>query len=65
MSETVYLNGKFMPREDAKISPDDRGFIFADGVYEVAKYYKRQKEKEIKDKMLEEVIGNYKVVIDL
>ena len=32
---------------------------------EVAKYYKRQKEKEIKDKMLEEVIGNYKVVIDL
>jgi len=40
MSELVYLNGKFIKREDARISPDDRGFIFADGVYEVIKYYK-------------------------
>lgn len=39
MSETVFLNGEFILRENAKISPDDRGFIFADGVYEVAKYY--------------------------
>lgn len=39
MSEIVYLNGEFMPKETAKISPNDRGFIFADGVYEVAKYY--------------------------
>ena len=39
MSEIVYLNGEFVPKETAKISPDDRGFIFADGVYEVAKYY--------------------------
>jgi len=39
MGEIVYLNGKFVPKEDAKISPDDRGFIFADGVYEVIKYY--------------------------
>lgn len=39
MNEIVYLNGEFMPKETAKISPDDRGFIFADGVYEVAKYY--------------------------
>ena len=37
--ETVYLNGEFLPKENAKISPDDRGFIFADGVYEVIKYY--------------------------
>ena len=37
--ETVYLNGEFLPKENAKISPDDRGFIFADGVYEVVKYY--------------------------
>lgn len=28
-----------MPKEEAKISPDDRGFIFADGVYEVVKFY--------------------------
>ena len=39
MSETVYLNGEFLPMEEAKISPNDRGFLFADGVYEVAKYY--------------------------
>ena len=39
MNEIVYLNGEFVAKEDAKISPNDRGFIFADGVYEVAKYY--------------------------
>jgi D-alanine transaminase len=36
----VYLNGQFISREKAMISPDDRGFYFADGVYEVIKYYK-------------------------
>jgi D-alanine transaminase len=39
MSETVYLNGKFVPEKEARISPNDRGFLFADGVYEVIKYY--------------------------
>jgi len=32
---TVYLNGQFLPAEEAKISVLDRGFIFGDGVYEV------------------------------
>ncbi|MCR9086883.1 MAG: D-amino-acid transaminase [Rhodobacteraceae bacterium] len=35
MSRTVYVNGEFLPEEDAKISVFDRGFLFADGVYEV------------------------------
>ncbi|SHE47024.1 D-alanine transaminase [Mariniphaga anaerophila] len=39
MSELVYLNGEFLPKENATISPNDRGFVFADGVYEVIKYY--------------------------
>jgi D-alanine transaminase len=39
MSSIVYLNGAFLPKEKATLSPDDRGFIFADGVYEVIKYY--------------------------
>jgi len=39
MSETVYLNGEFVPGTEARISPNDRGFLFADGVYEVIKYY--------------------------
>ena len=36
---TVYLNGNFLPIEEAKISPLDRGFIFGDGVYEVIPFY--------------------------
>lgn len=32
---TVYLNGRMMPMDEAKISPMDRGFLFGDGVYEV------------------------------
>jgi len=33
----VYLNGVYMPKEEARISPDDRGFLFGDGVYEVVR----------------------------
>jgi D-alanine transaminase len=40
MSDIVYLNGRFLPKNEAFISPEDRGFNFADGVYEVVKYYK-------------------------
>lgn len=36
MSRTFYVNGEFVPEEDAKISVLDRGFLFADGVYEVS-----------------------------
>ncbi|KXO07130.1 D-alanine aminotransferase [Moritella sp. JT01] len=31
----VFLNGEYMPVEQAKISPLDRGFLFGDGIYEV------------------------------
>jgi D-alanine transaminase len=31
----VYVNGAFLPKADARISPFDRGFLFADAVYEV------------------------------
>jgi len=37
--ETAYFNGKFLPREEIRIDPDDRGFLFADGVYEVVRWY--------------------------
>jgi D-alanine transaminase len=36
---TVYLNGSYMPLEEAKISPMDRGFLFGDGIYEVIPSY--------------------------
>jgi D-alanine transaminase len=39
---TVYLNGEFLPIEQAKISVLDRGFIFGDGVYEVIPVYTRR-----------------------
>jgi D-alanine transaminase len=35
MSRTVYVNGDYLPEEEAKVSVFDRGFLFADGVYEV------------------------------
>jgi D-alanine transaminase len=33
----VYLNGDIIPRDEARISVDDRGFVFGDGVYEVTR----------------------------
>ncbi|MDX3775033.1 D-amino acid aminotransferase [Chromatiaceae bacterium AAb-1] len=36
---TVYLNGEFLPADQAKISPMDRGFLFGDGIYEVIPSY--------------------------
>ena len=36
MSRIVYVNGEYLPEEDAKISIFDRGFLMADGVYEVS-----------------------------
>jgi D-alanine transaminase len=35
MTRTVYVNGAWLPEAEAKISVFDRGFLFADGVYEV------------------------------
>lgn len=36
MSRTVYVNGAYLPEEEARISIFDRGFLFADGIYEVS-----------------------------
>ena len=35
MTRIVYLNGDFLNENDAKVSIFDRGFLMADGVYEV------------------------------
>ncbi|MDD2720048.1 MAG: D-amino acid aminotransferase [Gallionella sp.] len=39
---TIYLNGQYLPLEEAKVSVLDRGFIFGDGVYEVIPVYSRR-----------------------
>ncbi len=41
MPDIVYLNGKFMPIEEAYVPVLDRGFIFGDGVYEVVPVYSK------------------------
>ncbi len=38
----VYLNGTFLPLDQAKVSVLDRGFVFGDGVYEVIPVYQRR-----------------------
>lgn len=35
----LYLNGSFLPIEDGRVSVEDRGFQFGDGVYEVIRVY--------------------------
>lgn len=35
MTRTVYVNGEYLPEGEAKVSIFDRGFLFADAVYEV------------------------------
>ena len=40
--QQCYLNGAFLPLQEARISPLDRGFLFGDGVYEVIPVYQRQ-----------------------
>lgn len=35
----AYFNGRFMEKDAIRISPDDRGFLFSDSLYEVIRYY--------------------------
>jgi D-alanine transaminase len=35
----VYLNGEYLPLDQATVPVEDRGFLFADGIYEVVRYY--------------------------
>src|SRR5260221_1348395 len=39
MNDLIWLNGEIIPMSQARISPEDRGFQFADGVYEVIRLY--------------------------
>ena len=38
-NKTVYLNGQYLPLDEAKVSVLDRGFLFGDGIYEVIPSY--------------------------
>jgi D-alanine transaminase len=39
MAEMIWLNGEVLPLDEARIGVEDRGFQFADGVYEVIRLY--------------------------
>ena len=39
MSRIAYVNGRYVPRSEASVNVEDRGYQFADGVYEVTRYY--------------------------
>jgi D-alanine transaminase len=35
----AYFNGQYLPKDRIAVSPDDRGFLFADGIYDVIRVY--------------------------
>ena len=37
--DVVYFDGRYMPKAEVRVSPDDRGFLLGDGIYEVAAAY--------------------------
>lgn len=39
MADIVFLDGEYLPRAEARVSVEDRGFLFGDGVYEVTPAY--------------------------
>ena len=39
MTELIWMNGRVMPMSEARVGVEDRGFQFADGVYEVVRLY--------------------------
>jgi D-alanine transaminase len=43
MTQTAWLNGEWMPLEDARVPVLDRGFVFGDGIYEVVPVYAGRK----------------------
>lgn len=40
LSGEVFLNGRYVPYEEARVPVEDRGFLFGDGIYEVIKIYR-------------------------
>jgi len=39
VSQKIYLNGRFVDREDARVSVFDHGFLYGDGVFEGIRAY--------------------------
>ncbi len=42
MREWAFVNGQYLPRENAMVHVEDRGYQFADGIYEVVRFHGRR-----------------------
>jgi D-alanine transaminase len=42
LRDIVYVNGRYLPREQAVVNVEDRGYQFADGVYDVVRFHGRR-----------------------
>ncbi len=81
MKRTVYLNGEYLPEDEAKISIFDRGILFGDAIYEVggvidgkiisfeshmARYHRSLAELQIPEPLSEdEVLAAFRKLIEL
>lgn len=81
MTRTVYLNGEYLPEDEAKISIFDRGVLFGDAIYEVggvidgkiisfeshmARYHRSLAELQIPEPLSEdEVLAAFRKLIEL
>lgn len=66
MPEIAFVNGRFMPIGEAVVSVEDRGFQFADGVYEVvASYGGRPFALEPHLRRLEHSLGALRIGLDI
>lgn len=66
----AYFNGRFIPKEGVRILPDDRGFLFADGAYEVIRSYegrlfKTEEHLERLERSLNELLISVPSLINL
>ena len=62
MSDIVFVNGQFLPKQEAVISVFDRGFIFGDGVYEVVPVVaSRMVDKDYFLQRLERSLGELRI----
>ena len=57
---TVYVNGEYLPENEAKVSIFDRGFLMADGVYEVTSVLDGKLIGRLDEARIDAIIGDIK-----
>lgn len=66
MTRIAYVNGQFLPQIETRIAMEDRGYQFADGVYEVAAFINgRMLDEERHVTRLERSLGELKIAMPM